>query len=221
MFPHFVCPNCRSVADLEAELDDPYANGEDWEEVPAELINEATQTPDLEEPPVVETLRPERLVDPTEDSVLSAATTELPIRGVSSRHESSDIELPDASDSEIRSSSVESPLASSDSLPLVSSSTVPAVNIMGRRSISESNTGMSSHLQRPQARPERSGARTPSPNGLPSSLTDGIGHEGPMTPRNDVGPFIFDGSAGRAGASVAPAVNLNEVADAPSSHLSS
>lgn len=220
MFPHFVCPNCRSVADLEAELDDPYANGE-WEEIPSELVNESTQTPEPEEPPVVEAQHPQVLV---EDFISAAVTTELPIRGLSLRHESSDIELPDASDSEVRPPSVESPLASSDSLPLVSSATVPAVNIISRRSISENHTGNSAHLrnlQRPRAGSrERQGVRTPSPNGLPSSLTDGIGSEGPMTPRNDVGPFIFDGSAGRAGA-VSPAVNLDEVADAPSSRLSS
>ena len=214
MFPHFVCPNCRSVADLEAELDDPYAN-EDWEELPAELVNDSTQTPDVEEPPVVDAVRA------TVDSRLTlGATIELPIRGLSSREASSEIERPtDASDSEVRSTSAESPLASSDSLPLVSSSTVPAVDIVSRRSISESNTGTSAHLQRPIARTDRSSTRTPSPNGLPSSLTDGIGPEGPMTPRNDVGPFIFDGSAGRLGGpALLPSVNLDEVADAPSSY---
>lgn len=37
-------------------------------------------------------------------------------------------------------------------------------------------------------------ARTPSPASLP--LPEFIGADGPLTPRNDVGPFIFDGSAG-------------------------
>src|SRR6187402_1811895 len=42
-WPHFICPNCRTVADLEAELDDPYAN-EEWEEVPEEAAG-AVQPP--------------------------------------------------------------------------------------------------------------------------------------------------------------------------------
>lgn len=50
--------------------------------------------------------------------------------------------------------------------------------------------------------------RTPSPDsrtraGPPGTVDlSGVGDtvEGPMTPRNDVGPFIFDGSAGRANA---------------------
>lgn len=37
--------------------------------------------------------------------------------------------------------------------------------------------------------------RTPSPNGV-SSLLAGA-QEGPITPRNDVGPWVFDGSAGQ------------------------
>ena len=41
--------------------------------------------------------------------------------------------------------------------------------------------------------------------------------EGPMTPRNNAGPFIFDGSAGQAGMRSAnvESLNLNEAADSP------
>lgn len=41
--------------------------------------------------------------------------------------------------------------------------------------------------------------RTPSPNSIPVVN----GHEGPITPRNDAGPWVFDGSGARIG--VAPA----------------
>jgi E3 ubiquitin-protein ligase DMA1/2 len=40
------------------------------------------------------------------------------------------------------------------------------------------------------------GARTPSP--VNNALANG--HEGPITPRNDAGPWVFDGSAGRRAA---------------------
>jgi hypothetical protein len=34
---------------------------------------------------------------------------------------------------------------------------------------------------------------------LPPGVGDSsMGPDGPMTPRNDAGPFVFDGSAGRA-----------------------
>jgi hypothetical protein len=54
---------------------------------------------------------------------------------------------------------------------------------------------------------------------LSSSAGDALaGVEGPMTPRNDAGPFIFDGSAGR-GADVQLAtlatMNLTAAASTP------
>lgn len=53
--------------------------------------------------------------------------------------------------------------------------------------------------------------RTPSPNSIPVVN----GHEGPITPRNDAGPWVFDGSGARIG--VAPTVgtrqSLNGVAE--------
>lgn len=38
------------------------------------------------------------------------------------------------------------------------------------------------------------------PNGSPSALATGadLSTDGPMTPTNNAGPFVFDGSAGRA-----------------------
>lgn len=38
------------------------------------------------------------------------------------------------------------------------------------------------------------------PNGSPSALGTGadLTNDGPMTPTNNAGPFVFDGSAGRA-----------------------
>jgi len=83
-----------------------------------------------------------------------------------------------------------SPLSSVDSQPnQISNSTVPPVDISRPRG---------THLEQPDLRTGRSRSRTPSPNGMPSSLSDVlIGTEGPMTPRNDAGPFVFDGSAGR------------------------
>ena len=45
------------------------------------------------------------------------------------------------------------------------------------------------------------GIATPRPIAIgssPSSRNDALAHEGPLTPLNDAGPFVFDGSAGRA-----------------------
>lgn len=47
--------------------------------------------------------------------------------------------------------------------------------------------------------PSARSMRTPSPNRIP--LVNGT--EGPLTPRNDAGPWVFDGDAGRASQEVA------------------
>jgi hypothetical protein len=107
-----------------------------------------------------------------------------------------------------------SPVESESRAPLVSNSTVAPVDIVGRNSISKS-AGRPANLSRPKIN-GRNTTRTPSPNGTSSSLDVVlIGNEGPMTPRNDAGPFIFDGSAGRINDATSSIVNLNAAASSP------
>jgi hypothetical protein len=99
-----------------------------------------------------------------------------------------------------------------------SNATVSPVDIITRKPVPGTNP-TSSHLEQPSSHMERTSTRTPSPNGLSSSVGDALaGAEGPMTPRNDAGPFIFDGSAGR-GADVQLAaqatMNLTAAAETP------
>jgi hypothetical protein len=90
------------------------------------------------------------------------------------------------------------PRSSISPLPEVSNSTVAPVDITGRSGDSSNVVDGSSRLENQDARTSRGTVRTPSPNGLSPSATDAVpGAEGPMTPRNDAGPFIFDGGAGR------------------------
>ena len=107
--------------------------------------------------------------------------------------------------------------SSSNSQPgPISRSTIAPVDIVSRKPVAGSSSG----LAQTASGPDRDLARTPSPNRLPSSLADGLaGPEGPMTPRNDAGPFIFDGSAGRAAETglATPSSNLNATAGTPTS----
>lgn len=52
----------------------------------------------------------------------------------------------------------------------------------------------------------RRDARTPSPTGAPVLPNP---HEGPITPRNDAGPWVFDGSGVRVRADGTPAGSLD------------
>ena len=181
MYPHFVCPNCRSVADLEAELDDPFAYGE-WEDAPSEALEHA--------PPVAEdtSAPPNITVQEQNQEIATSSTTNAPEQG--GRRDSKDAEHTSDIESHLSGDDRRTPSSGSESSPPeTSSSTIPAVDIAPRKSSSEAQTGVS-HLAGPSY-VEDSSARTPSPNGT-SALA-----EGPMTPRNDFGPFVFDGSAGR------------------------
>jgi hypothetical protein len=107
-----------------------------------------------------------------------------------------------------------SPVEPESRTPLVSNSTVAPVDILSRNSISNS-AGRPANLSRPNIN-GRNTTRTPSPNGTSSSLDVVLtGNEGPMTPRNDAGPFIFDGSAGRSNDAHPSSINLNAAASLP------
>jgi E3 ubiquitin-protein ligase DMA1/2 len=229
-WPHFICPNCRTVADLEAELDDPFADGE-WEELE---VAEATEdrearetTAAPEETPVAS--RPARQANSSEATQAPVPPPkddpdqEQSVPSDAEVAEASDASEPDQDVHEVATAmgylNVEdppSPPSSSSSQPHVSNATVQPVDIIGRKPVPNCT---SSRLGEPSAHSERGLTRTPSPNGLhPSSMDAVTGVEGPMTPRNDAGPFIFDGSAGRAAgmrlANVAN-MNLDEAADTP------
>ena len=78
-------------------------------------------------------------------------------------------------------------------------------------------TTMNGNIDMPDREPEneagvqleqqRTNTQTPDP-------TEMIAAEGPLTPRNNAGPFVFDGSAGRADARQLFIPSLAQVADA-------
>lgn len=95
-WPHFICPNCRTVADLEAELDDPYTNG-DWEEVEA-----ADQAPVSEQTPAERATNDEASSEEQSNKSSEARAVAMPKAdaGALSHNNSgsSDLELVDSTD---------------------------------------------------------------------------------------------------------------------------
>ncbi|KAJ8064849.1 hypothetical protein OCU04_007158 [Sclerotinia nivalis] len=202
-WPHFICPNCRTVADLEAELDEPDV---DWEELaaseaePEEISTPAADTttphdteavaeeaiPQTSSPtaapilPEQETFEPLNMhqadddLDISDDSSTSAHAHEIGLEDMAYLH---------VSDSAASSTSA-------TSIPQINnSSTVSPVDIIARKPVPNALASSSSRVEHIRG--------SPSPNGMHPALTDPLTGEGPMTPRNDVGPFIFDGGAGR------------------------
>ncbi len=199
------------MADLEAELDDPYANGE-WEEVEAADSDSPAEVPQTTAPISVETEPQNPQHRHTLLSEDTGVLVEAEDHSEPDRNSHSDIEIAEASDDSgvdqgvhqaadelgylnIDQSPSPSNSAEDSHAQPISNATVAPVNIV-RKSV---GTGVSTHLEQPNSHLERHSTRTPSPNGLSSSLSEQVtSGEGPMTPRNDAGPFIFDGSAGRA-----------------------
>lgn len=197
------------MADLEAELDEAYADGE-WEEIEAVENDPPAQT----SPESVEPLHEQHQVESSEETTVPPPQLNLDESDQDHSGPSDEDAADTSEDSDINQRAHQaseamtylnledppSPQSSASSQPPeLSSATVPPVDIVNRKQVSGLSAGLTSGFEHSNTRTDRSAARTPSPNGLPSSLSDAVtGVEGPLTPRNDAGPFVFDGSAGRS-----------------------
>ncbi|KAK4177457.1 hypothetical protein QBC36DRAFT_371616 [Triangularia setosa] len=177
-YPIFICPNCRAAADLEAEVEDP----EEWEQLDSDegaksnpegtlLAPAAGEAPPRRSRESVRATRQATLIAPQQPPL------PVPVPVIQSESES-DVVMVDvpAQQEQHQSPAVaditlidtREPTASASAsrppLPHAQSSPVPIHHVPGHR--------------------------TPSPTG---PLITG-NNEGPITPRNDAGPWVFDGS---------------------------
>lgn len=210
-WPQFLCPNCRAVADLEADVDDPY----DYEE---QLDDEANDSPDstgtADLKPNTEHVFSDGMPDKTGVAQPADSTP-------GQRHadpNGGEINLT----TRVNMASLqidEQPAAELDSSPSLLSRRNVSGSSMLQRGIRASRPTpdrtppsprlSSSHSTSQEAEPPNTLCVAMPIAGEPS------GPEGPMTPMNDAGPFVFDGSAGRASgrrvvASLAEAAAENE-----------
>ncbi|KAI9646652.1 hypothetical protein NHQ30_004649 [Ciborinia camelliae] len=203
-WPHFICPNCRTVADLEAELDEPDV---DWEELAASDGDaEAVPAANAETPydiPVAE----ETPMPPASNPIAAPSLPEPEnFEAVNTHHVDDDPDISDDSSTGAHAHETglediaflhvgDSPASSTSVTPtpqVNNNSTVSPVDIISRKPAPSTTVSSSSRIEHIRG--------SPSPNGTHPALADPLAGEGPMTPRNDVGPFIFDGGAGRASA---------------------
>jgi len=201
-WPHFICPNCRAVADLDAEIDD----GE-WEDAEQADGEEAA----LAETPQVGTgssLRPPNISEET--APISTADEDLddsPSHGALSDEELERVVNETARD--VTNLSLGGTSSSSNTPPpQLDHSTVFPVDIINRKPVSNGSNGVLS------PRTLDPGHRTPNDVGSPGEIS---GVEGLMTPTNDAGPFILDGKAGRGPPSLRPFVGTSTTTIAGSS----
>ncbi|KAH6016177.1 hypothetical protein HBI84_009550 [Parastagonospora nodorum] len=178
-WPNFLCPNCRAVADLEEDVEDP-PDFDDWEEDAEQTNGDSTAT--------AENGVGDRHITPR--ASLVPMNAQAPVNNTGD--EDGGVSLGDLQQA------------------------------ISNISMSDSNGHASqpgSHPQTPERRlePPTSSITQPVQINVTSAnefsglsplyqhhhdgLTPDRVHDGPMTPRNDAGPFVLDGSAGRAAGS--------------------
>lgn len=179
-YPQFTCPNCRAVTDLEAELD--VEEAEEWGQVvdePAKAVGNSA-----------------RNVAPSISSLGNEHDT-VHVGGAAQAYdEASDLDLANIQFEGNADQAAAAPQAPTNSLQS-RRQTIRAGASLAIGPVSGSEMPRSSNTSPfAQALSYVTGgtlrAATP-------TSADIIGGEGPLTPRNNAGPFVFDGSAGRVG----------------------
>jgi E3 ubiquitin-protein ligase DMA1/2 len=197
-YPIFICPNCRAAADLEAEVEDP----EEWEQLDSDEGDRPQEGALLNARDSSENQAPFALTRKSRESMRStsrqAQTPPQPMEIDSGgditmlMDEPPSYAMPHTDGASLAEAdrparpSV-SPYSTSNPVPIptnpfinrAASNPVPMTNGDGQRD-----------------------TRTPSPTGVPVVQN---GTEGPITPRNDAGPWVFDGSGARLRADGTPA----------------
>ena len=160
LYPQFLCPNCRAVTDLEADIED---------------IQEAWETGEDESPDVEEASAQD----------FASATA----RRNAANTAAADGSFDEPEDALVDIAAQHSMPEQSDPIPL--SATGVATRAAARRG---------NHLTGGDNTTDSTGdslsaAQTPS-NGLRDPRTASDTLEGVVTPRNEAGPFVFDGTGG-------------------------
>lgn len=188
-WPQFLCPNCRAVTDLEADIEDPEDGN--WEDE-----NGTESSPEMA--PIHDTndMVPEQEgieMDGEDDGLSNSASRLLSVRD----------------DSHM------TPSVTTSSDPTNGTNTAPGLlNRRGARRISppfphagdqsasRSASGAVQFLRPITPTRPLLGTEEFNESALRTPTTDMLIHDGPMTPTNNAGPFVFDGSAGRSGNNV-------------------
>ena len=174
-YPQFICPNCRAVANLEEDVDEIPVP--EWEEAP-----EDGSSPELAAQADETILDSEGNIVPASPDGARSIDEANPAIG----YEAQVHETPSARGDRISTSSRNMPTVnepssiSSGNGAEAASAPINIRNTWNQTIEMPINPMASMNL------------------GTSAERLATINSEGPLTPRNDAGPFVFDGSAGRA-----------------------
>ncbi|KAK8848923.1 SMAD/FHA domain-containing protein [Apiospora arundinis] len=169
-YPIFSCPNCRAAADLDMDVEEV---SDEWQQLDSGP-EEANDNP-------FEDTASQQEAEPSRQGAQSAQSTQSTNSDVATP---ANAEVPQAVSREVEMG---------DSTVLIESSPA-AVNTPSAHTASSPVAIPTTSRTTTAAASSNRGTRTPSPTGAPLVNCT----EGPLTPRNDAGPWVFDGDAGRA-----------------------
>jgi hypothetical protein len=176
-WPNFLCPNCRAVADLEEDVEDP-PDFEDWEEDAEQADGDSTAK--------IENGEGDRHITPR--ASLVPMNAQAPVNG--NNENEAGVSLADLQQ-------VISNISITDSLNGIASQPIPNPQTPERRAEPPTSSVTQPVTINVTGANEYSGLSPLYPSQHDGLTPDRV-HDGPMTPRNDAGPFVLDGSAGRA-----------------------
>ena len=184
LWPQFLCPNCRAVTDLEADIEDPEDGN--WEDE-----NGTESSPEMAPTQNTNDVIPEQeeLAMGGEDDGLSNTTSRLLSVRDDSRSTPSVMNSSDPTNDAHQARS----LLTRRGARRIS----PPFSRAADRSASKSTTGTGQFLRPITPTESLIGTEQFNESALRTPTTDILIHDGPMTPTNNAGPFVFDGSAGR------------------------
>ena len=187
-YPQFLCPNCRALSDLEAEVDEIVEAPEDWDE---DLVEEEVPAsrPDAD----IKTSASESATrqGPLSNgqAVSASSSIGLDLRNDSHGDLAAAIEAVSMRDDPERRHASTNKRQVTSQKPSEKSSKAVSGSVLASDGDDEED-GLVSSINHPNGIP------IPSPNHREGVNQDGLNVEGPTTPRNDAGPFVFDGSGG-------------------------
>ena len=174
-YPHFQCPNCRAWTDLSAEVDVAEEDLEEWMDNAGEA-EDPIPAPIKAPPPPPSDMR-------REEDTAQTGTATLP------EHDMQD---------------ADQEMGSIDETVDEHTSNHPTTlsGLLARRQAAQSASGEAASIngiEMPnQLAPSTTNTTAVDRLGAVTPDAGEILTEGPLTPRNNAGPFVFDGSAGRS-----------------------
>jgi E3 ubiquitin-protein ligase DMA1/2 len=175
-YPHFQCPNCRAWTDLSAEVDVAEEDLEEWMDNAGELEDPGRTSDNAAS-------APSAIVRSEEDTAQIGTAISTDSNMPDADQEAGSIDEGAGESTSNQQTSLSALLARRQAAQLASGeiASVNGIELPNQLALSTTNT----------TEVDRLSAATPDAGEVLSG-------EGPLTPRNNAGPFVFDGSGGRS-----------------------